>query len=436
MRVLVYAYGTRGDVQPYLALADGLVKAGHDAVLAAPGRFAEFAESHGVEFSPWDDESLALLDRPDVKEMLLNAQSPEELAKTRTFLKAETFRLYPSLLDGIWRAARRGADLLVHPYVGATAAHQAAEKVGAPNVLAVLYPSYVTSWHYPSPDRASSGPGSRVGNRLAHLRYNRRKPVPEVAAAIAQWRRDSLGLAPRRGWLDAKHRPDGSHTPVLHGFSRHLVPVAPDWPDWVHTTGFWQLPTSTEWTPPEELTSFLAAGPKPIFVGFGSMASNDPEAAGERVLAAVREAGVRAIVVTGWGGIKIPDPPENVLVLADMPYDKLFPLVSLAVHAGGAGTLNAALEAGIAQVPCPFHDEQHTWSRRLVEVGVATEPIWQKELTPELLAAAIRTALTDPGITSSVARLRELVRVEHGTEAAVAALEHIAGYRATVDSAR
>lgn len=418
MRVVVYAYGTRGDVQPYLALADGLARAGHDAVLAAPTRFESFADGHGIEFSPWDDESLGLLDRPDVKEMLLNSQSPEELAKTQSYLRAESFRLYPRLLDGIWRAAESGADLLVHPYVGATAVRQVAEKLGVPNVLAVLYPSYVTSWYYPSPDLASQEL-SNFGNRMGHVRYNRRKPVPEVVAAIGKWRAETLGLAPRDGWLDTTHRA------VLHGFSRHLVPIAQDWPEWVHTTGFWQLPTSSDWTPPEELTRFLAAGSQPIFVGFGSMSSNDPEAAGELVVAAVRKAGVRAVVVTGWGGIKIADPPEDVLVLEDMPYGKLFPLVSAAVHAGGAGTLNAALEAGIPQIPCPFHDEQHTWSRRLVKAGVATEPIWQKDLTPESLATAINTALTEPGIRTSVERLRELVRAEDGTANAVAALERI-----------
>lgn len=423
MRVLVYAYGTRGDVQPYLALAEGLSRAGHDAVLAAPERFADAVESRGIEFSPWDDESLKLLDRPDVKDMLLNVQSPEELAKTQAYLKAESFRLYPHLLDGVWRAAWRGADLLVHPYVGATAAHQAAEKIGAPNVLAVLYPNYVTSAYYPSPDLASSGADD---NLAAHAAYNQRKPVPEVVSAVEKWRRETLELPTRAGWLDAKHRPDGSPAPVLHGFSRHLVPVAPDWPEWVHTTGFWQLPTSADWTPPEELTRFLAAGPTPVFVGFGSMTSNDPDVVGEKVVAAVRKAGVRAIVVTGWGGIKIPDPPQDILVLEDVPYDKLFGLVSLAVHAGGAGTLNTALAAGIAQVPCPFHDEQHTWSRRLADVGVATEPIWQKDLTADLLADAIRTAGTDPGISASVARMRDLVRGEDGIANAVAALERIA----------
>jgi sterol 3beta-glucosyltransferase len=419
MRVVVYAYGTRGDVQPYLALADGLARAGHEAVLAAPGRFEEFAESHGIEFSPWDDESLGLLDRPDVKEMLLNSQSPEELAKTQAYLRAESFRLYPRLLEGIWRAAESGADLLAHPYVGATAVNQVAEKLGVPNVLAVLYPSYVTSWYYPSPDLASREL-SNFGNRMGHVRYNRRKPVPEVVEAIGRWRAESLGLAPRAGWLDTRHRA------VLHGFSRHLVPIAPDWPDSVHTTGFWQLPTASDWTAPEELTEFLAAGPKPVFVGFGSMSSNDPEAAGEKVVAAVRKAGVRAIVVTGWGGIKIAEPPPDVLVLEDMPYDKLFPLVSAAVHAGGAGTLNAALEAGVPQIPCPFHDEQHTWARRTAKIGVATEPMWQKDLTVDGLAAAIHTALTDPEITASVELVRDLVRDEHGTANAVAALERIA----------
>ncbi|WP_263253803.1 glycosyltransferase [Saccharopolyspora rosea] len=420
MRALVYAWGTRGDVQPYLALGRALARAGHDTVLVAPARFAPLAAEHGIELAPWNDEALDLMNRPDVREMLAHDdQGGDQVERTRRFLREETFRLYGAQLDDLWRAASDGADVVVHSQISAQAIGQVAEKLRVPDVWATLYPDYAPSGYYPSPMRSPRWPRSRLANRLSHLRYRRARPDPRLRAELDRWRAGTLRLPPRR----RRRRADS----LLHCFSRHVLPPAPDWPSWVHTTGFWNLPRRPDWRPDEELERFLAVGEPPICVGFSSQAGNDPAGVGQRVLRAVRRVGVRAVVVTGWGGIEIPDPGPDVLVVDQVPFDWLFARVRAVVHPCGAGTFNLALAAGTPQVTCPFMSEQMWWAERLHRLGVCPEPIRLRDLTAESLAAALERALTDESVRRSAARMRERVRSEGGADAAVAVLERIVG---------
>ena len=154
---------------------------------------------------------------------------------------------------------------------------------------------------------------------------------------------------------------------------------------------------------------------------------NDPAGVGQRVLRAVRRVGVRAVVVTGWGGIEVPDPGPDVLVVEQVPFDWLFARVRAVVHPCGAGTFNLALAAGTPQVTCPFMSEQMWWAERLHRLGVCPEPIRLRDLTAESLAAALEQALTDESVRRSAARMRERVRSEGGADAAVAVLERIVG---------
>ncbi|MCF3122741.1 glycosyltransferase family 1 protein [Streptomyces arenae] len=422
MKVLIYSHGTRGDLQPYLAVAHALNRAGHTATLVGPSMFEPFAESYGVRFAPVTDEGVKLLQRPDVRKLLLTTDpESEEYRKARERIFREFMpKTYPVLLRQLWDAARGGADLLVHSHHSRQVMHQMAEKLGIPNVLATLHPNLVPSRRYPAQLGSLE---ERPDNLEQHERAHSAPLNPLLEEMISTWRAEILELPPRDDYLDFRHRPDGRPTPVLHGFSPHVLDVAPEWPDWVHTTGFWSLPANQE--PSAELVRFLADGEPPVFFGFGSLSHGDPAATGRLVLDVVRRTGVRAVVVTGWGGISVTDPPENVLVESDVPYDWLFPRVRAAVHAGGPGTLNAALEAGIPQLACPFHKEQLMWGTLLRDLGVAPEPIPYSDLTVEGLADAVRHTLTDPGIAAATRRLADRLAGENGAENAVKALEHI-----------
>ncbi|MEV4439887.1 glycosyltransferase [Streptomyces sp. NPDC049577] len=423
MKALLYCYGSRGDVEPYLALAFALREAGHEAVLAAPALFAPAAERHGVPFAPLNDEVPRMMTGPEFREALMRSDEMTEADRRR---RREVFldlfpRVYPVLLREMWDAASGGADIVVHSHNHREVVPQIAEKLGVPHVLASLYPNFVPSAEYPLWERGvqqgkPAGDGPDVFTSLPQQ-------------ALAAWRSDVLGLPPREGAGDYLTRPDGTPATVLHGFSPHLIEPAADWPETVHTTGYWTLPAAGDWTPPAGLTRFLdaceEAGEKPVFIGFGSSMAPDPLAAGRLVRDAVRAAGVRAVVVAGWGGIEIPDPGEDILTVREVPYDWLLPRMRAAVHAGGVGAHNAALLAGIPQVSVAFHKEQQMWARYLHAAGVTPPPLRQRDLTTEALTDALRQAVSDPALARAADRIGALVRTEDGARTAVRVLERV-----------
>jgi sterol 3beta-glucosyltransferase len=427
VKALIYTHGTRGDLQPYLALARALGRAGHTATLVAPGMFAPVAAQYGVPLEPLTDAGVKLNERPDVRKLLHNNDGSEAGGRAYREAREKIFNevmpeIYPVMLRQLWEAAREGADIVLHSHHSRQVIHQIAEKLGVPHVLATMYPHFTPSHRYP---RAMGSFEARPDNLERHKAADSMPLKPMLADMISTWRSDTLGLVPRQDYLDARLLADGSPAPVLHGFSPYVVEPAPDWPQWVHTTGFWDLPAPPGWHPPRRLLEFLAAGDKPVFIGFSSMSSGDPGETGRMVLEAVRLAGVRAVVGTGWGGITIPDPPEDVLVESDIPYDWLFPRVSVAVHAGGPGTNHVAAVAGVPQVMCPFHNDQMMWSARMRELGVGPEPVKQRDLTADRLAGAVKQALTDPEIAAGVRRTARALSAEDGVGRAVEVVESL-----------
>jgi sterol 3beta-glucosyltransferase len=200
------------------------------------------------------------------------------------------------------------------------------------------------------------------------------------------------------------------------------VPRPADWPATVAVTGYWFLDEGADWQPPRALVDFLEAGPPPVFVGFGSMAGRDPDRLGRAVLAALARAGQRGVVVTGWGGLRVDDPPPGVFVAEAVPYDWLLPRVAAVVHHGGAGTIAAGLRAGKPTVVCPFVADQPFWGARVHALGAGPAPIPQRRLSAEALAGAIRVAVGDDGMRERAAALGAAIRGEDGVAAAVALL--------------
>ncbi|ASO20666.1 sterol 3beta-glucosyltransferase [Actinoalloteichus hoggarensis] len=433
MKILVYAYGTRGDVQPYLALAAALGRAGHEAILSAPARFETLASAHGVEFRGRDDEWLGILEDPDVRRILAmggmrKALDKDARRRARTRLHDDFRRLFPKILADTAAAADSDVDLVVHSQEYVDQGGQIAEKLGVPSVLALLHPFIVPSWEYPSGLFPFDTRLPRLLNRLSHvplrfLRLERR--------TLARWRSEDLGLPPRPRSHDMQRRPDGGRVTVLHGFSRHVVTPASDWPSEVHTTGFWLLPGGDSWTPPPALAAFLDAGEPPVFIGFGSLAGLDPRETGRAVVAAVRAAGVRAVVSSGWGSIEIDDPPEDVLIVEEVPYDRLFPRMRAVVHAGSAGAMNEALAAGVPQAACPLHREQELWGNRVHRLGIGPAPVRQRDLNAAVLTEIIRQVVTDRTMAERAARMRTLVRAEDGARVAATVLTDLFDATAT-----
>lgn len=419
MKVLIMTLGTRGDVQPFVALARGLLAAGHEVVLAAPQRFAGFVAGHGVPFAGVDDGPMRLMDDPAIAGAVIEGGMPAWLQQARTMPA-----MFTQLLADCWAVASQGAgagaDVVVHNGQIIAGQH-VAEKLGILAVLALPIPMYVPTREFPWPGVTVPSWLPAAANWATFL--GMQAPAAIFGRVVDRWREGTLGLPRRRGRHDPLRRPDNGPAPVLHAFSPSVLPPPADWPDSVHTTGYWFLPPTDGALPPQ-VEGFLQAGDPPVFVGFGSMSGPDPARTTALVLEATRRAGTRLVIGAGWGGLDRGMSGDGVLVVEDVDYRRLFPRVAAVVHHGGAGTTGTAFASGRPQVVCPFVADQPFWARLAHDRGVAPAPQPQRHLTAAGLATAITTAATDPDMARAAQELCRSVRAEDGVSAAVSALEH------------
>ena len=195
-----------------------------------------------------------------------------------------------------------------------------------------------------------------------------------------------------------------------------MIPKPSDWGSHINITGFAFLNQASSYTPPEDLVAFLRAGPPPVYIGFGSIVVDHPDELTKLICAAVKRAGVRALVSKGWGGlggdIKV---PENIFLLGNVPHDWLFQYVSAVVHHGGAGTTAIGIAMGKPTVVVPFFGDQPFWGAMIHKAGAGPEPVPFKKMTEETLADSITIALGDD-VQAAVKQMSENIKSEDGAE--------------------
>lgn len=197
-----------------------------------------------------------------------------------------------------------------------------------------------------------------------------------------------------------------------------LIPKPEDWGARISVSGFYFLPLASEYTPSASLQSFLDAGSPPIYICFGSIVIDDPKSLTLLLLEAIRLAGVRAVISTGWSGLGDLKMPPEIHTLADCPHDWIFQHVSCVVHHGGAGTTAAAIAAGKPSVVVPFFGDQPFWGSMIARAGAGPEPIPFKKLTATGLAAAIKDAL-NCSVRKTSHSLGDLVNDEDGVQVGI-----------------
>lgn len=196
-----------------------------------------------------------------------------------------------------------------------------------------------------------------------------------------------------------------------------LIPKPKDWGQHISISGFYFLSLASSFTPEAALAAYLADGPPPVYIGFGSIVVDDPNAMTKMIFEAVKKAGVRALVSKGWGGLGADDlgKPDGVFMLGNVPHDWLFQHVSAVVHHGGAGTTAAGIATGKPTVVVPFFGDQPFWGAMVARAGAGPIPIPYKQLTADKLAAAITEALKP----ETLERAKELglkIKEEKGTD--------------------
>ena len=406
MKTLILTIGTRGDVQPFVALGKGLQAAGHDVTICTAQTFESFIQENGLHYAYMNDGIIRLIDTSEGKEAMERGSAFGLIQKVKPILR--------QMLDEAWRAAQSVEVIVYHPKT--LAGYHIAEKRHIPVFMSLPLPAYSPTREFTNPLFGRSLRLGGVVNRLSYV-TTRAASAPYIGV-INDWRQ-SVGLPPRGRFASEIVLPDGSPMPTLYCYSPHVIPTPTDWLPTTVATGYWFLDQQTSWQPPDELVDFLDAGEPPVYVGFGSISGSDAEGKGRIVLSALEQSGERGIIASGWGGLKADALPENVLMIEQAPHDWLFPRVKAVVHHGGAGTTAAGLRAGKPTVICPFFGDQPFWGQHVFDLGVGPKPIPQKKLTAEWLASAICTAVSSADMQQCATTLGEQIRAEDGVARAV-----------------
>ncbi|KGN41643.1 glycosyltransferase [Knoellia aerolata] len=380
MKVNVLAAGSRGDVQPMVALGVGLARAGHAVTICAGDDFEDLVTRHGLGFVPAGLRIEELIGSELGVAWLGHSSSNPflELRALKRFV-----RLSVEEYAGAFLPLAGSADLWLSGLLTLHAADALASVGGGRHVVAEFAPMRPTRL-------GASGLQPVLPGRSSWLNHVAGRSLLEVVGSVfsppGDEVRAELGLAPtgRRGVLDAIRR-----TPGLLAASPLVVPPAPDWRDNPEVTGYWFLDDEVTAVADPELTAYVEGGSRPAYVGFGSMSTRDADRMSRLVADAARAARVRVVLHRGSAGLGSLD-DEWVRDVGDVPHGWLLPRMAGVVHHGGAGTTGAALRAGVPQAVVAHIGDQPYWGRRVWEIGVAARPIRRHELTPGWLTEVLR----------------------------------------------
>ncbi|KAK7270424.1 hypothetical protein RIF29_23546 [Crotalaria pallida] len=411
LQIVMLVVGTRGDVQPFLAIAQRLQEYGHRVRLATHANFNTFVKSNGVDFYPLGGDPRILAGYMARNKGLIPSD-PAEISIQRQQMKAIIDSLLPActapdLETGVpFRAQAIIANPPAYGHV------HVAEALGVP-----IHIFFTMPW---TPTYEFSHPLARVaqkaGNWLSYI-------VVDlliwwgIRGIINDFRKRKLKLAPIAYF--SMYRGSISHLPTGYMWSPHVVAKPSDWGPLVDVVGYCFLNLVSKYQPREDFVQWIQKGPPPLYFGFGSMPLEDPKRTTDIILEALKCTEQRGIIDHGWGNLgNLAEVPGNVFLLKECPHDWLFPQCSAVVHHGGAGTTATGLKAGCPTTIVPFFGDQFFWGDRIYKKELGPAPIPISQLSVENLSNAIKFMLQSE-VKSRAMKIAKLIENEDGVDAAV-----------------
>jgi sterol 3beta-glucosyltransferase len=414
VRALLYCFGTDGDIRPFIALGRSLIRAGHEATICTAEGFRAAIEASGVGYAFMNNEMLRL-----IQHGMPQMSGPRDAYKIiRAMGDAQR-----SALQDQWAAAQDFQPSIIVYHPKSLGGYHIAEKLGVPGVLSLALPFFTPTREFPIPFLSNLSLGGRV-NRLTY--EFQRFTALAYGGMLNDFRRNQLHLRPIRRTATLLHDSAGRPLIILYAFSRYVRPIPVDYPPNVHVTGYWFLDRPDDWQPSAALERFIADGPQPIYVGFGSMGfGKGAERRNKAIIDAIQRVGVRAVLATGWSQQVEVDLPDSVLMIDNAPHDWLFPKVSVVVHHGGAGTTGAGLRAGRPSLICPVLGDQPFWGHQVRLLGAGPDPLPQRQITAERLTDRLNRLVCDQTYRDRAEAVARLIETEDGPTRATAILESI-----------
>ena len=409
MRITMICIGSTGDVRPYIVLGRELKARGHEISICAFSDFEQSVLREGFRFKPVNG---------NVKQLMANLMNGSTGVGFLKQVRDSLMDCIDPFLEDI-EAACVDAEAIIGTYFGQVF-HSIAEVKRVP---------YIQTHYFPMDKNATtpitSAPGQHVGKAWNLASYQLGYFVISAMEKyyLSDWR-EKKGMKPRKLEASPSYEINGHTVPVLYAMSPLVMPRPAAWGENIHMTGYWLDNTYSDFEPSPELAAFLdAEEEKPVYIGFGSMTSGDMGETLGIVLDAIEQSGVRAVMSTGWGGVKIPE-RKDVCVADFVPHDWLFRHVSAVVHHGGAGTTAAGIQAGRPTLVIPFGGDQPFWAGRVQDLSIGPKAIPRDKLTVNRLSKALTDLTTTKKYRVAARELGERLRLENGAQIAANIIEH------------
>ena len=415
MKIAITTLGSRGDLQPYIALALGLKTAGYDVLIISAKNEEDFVRNHGLDFYALDVDIQKLMEgNSDVQEMA-KGNNPIKFIFSHLKGSKNLKKLMVKTQGEIWNACLDADLIIFHP--GMPIGYFIAELNDKKSVLVNPFPVVATK-DYPSVLFYTFPRLGRSFNLLTHFIFYKVFWALAKSSIEGFWK-ENIGKK-----VDFSASPIlqqiKSGKPVINAYSPLIFQPSKEWGDNIQTVGSLIIENESNFTPSKELEDFIKNGEPPVFIGFGSMKDlNSFTKTFEIISEAVTKTKQRAVIGLGWtknsfSGVL----PDNIFLIENIPFSWLFPQMKLVVHHGGAGTTAAGLNAGKPTIIIPHMADQPAWGLRVYELGVGSKPITRKSLSAEKLSKAITFAL-QPKIVEAANRLGQSMRTEHSLEKAI-----------------
>lgn len=411
LQIVMLIVGTRGDVQPFVAIGKSLQEYGHRVRLATHANFKDFVLTAGLEFFPLGGDPKVLAGYM-VKNKGFLPSGPSEISIQRNQIKEIIFSLLPACKepDPDSEVPFKADAIIANP--PAYGHSDVAEALKVPLHIFFTMPWTPTS-EFPHPLSRVKQP---IGYRLSYQIVDALIWLG-IRDMINEFRKKMLKLRPityLSGYYSSP--PD---VPYGYIWSPHLVPKPKDWGPKVDVVGFCFLDLASNYEPPDSLVEWLEAGEQPVYIGFGSLPLEEPEKITNIILQALEITRHRGIINRGWGGLgNLTEPSDSVYLVDNCPHDWLFQRCSAVVHHGGAGTTAAGLKAACPTTIVPFFGDQPFWGERVHARGVGPAPIPADEFSLEKLVDAIRFML-DPKVKERAVEIAKAMDGEDGVTGAV-----------------
>ena len=414
MNISIITIGSRGDVQPCIALGMGLLKTGHQVQIVADEIFRKPITERKLSFAPIYTNPKKFFD----EDIFKIGKNIFQLSKCiREQFKIIGPRHFKEVLDAL-----DNVDLILFSPL-ASAAFHIAELKKIPCVGSYLQPVTPTKEFAPTfvHELPFWFPFKRFFNRLL-FRLNNKIYFYLVKDVINECRKEILNLEPLP-WKVYSNA-DLSDMPIIYGFSKYIIPRPNDWKSNVNVTGYWFLDNDSNWKPPQDLLEFIESGPPPIYFGFGSMIDKEIAVVIKIIVEVLGKTHQRGIISGGWNELSELKLPSNIFLVNDIPHEWLFPQMAVVVHHGGAGTTAAGFKAGVPSIVVPFAFDQPFWGNLVYKLGVGPKPIPRKKLTVKKLVDAINSVLDSTKFKEKATALSEKLKAEDGVATAVKIIEN------------